>query len=134
MACVYDPNRLYCVYFLASKSRVIYIGITRHLAVRIAGKLRLSRRKTPGGRTLLIGKFRLSSTSSGLSSCIQALAGRLACSADNNPSPRSAGTINAVILRQNPPRPPPEGSAAPRYCHRFFENSMLSLVFVRFCK
>jgi putative endonuclease len=33
---VYDPGRLYYVYFLASKSRVLYIGVTRHLAVRIA--------------------------------------------------------------------------------------------------
>ncbi|HME34149.1 MAG TPA: GIY-YIG nuclease family protein [Candidatus Sulfotelmatobacter sp.] len=31
-----DPDRLYYVYILASKSRVLYIGITRHLAVRIA--------------------------------------------------------------------------------------------------
>ena len=33
---MYDPDRLYYVYILASKSRVLYIGITRHLAVRIA--------------------------------------------------------------------------------------------------
>jgi putative endonuclease len=33
---VYDPDRRYYVYILASKSRVLYIGITRHLAVRIA--------------------------------------------------------------------------------------------------
>jgi predicted GIY-YIG superfamily endonuclease len=34
---MYDPDRRYYVYILASKSRVLYIGITRHLAVRIAG-------------------------------------------------------------------------------------------------
>ena len=33
---MYDPDRVYYVYILASKSRVLYIGITRHLAVRIA--------------------------------------------------------------------------------------------------
>jgi putative endonuclease len=33
---MYDPDRCYYVYILASKSRVLYIGITRHLAVRIA--------------------------------------------------------------------------------------------------
>ena len=31
-----DPDRLFYVYILASKSRVLYIGVTRHLAVRIA--------------------------------------------------------------------------------------------------
>jgi putative endonuclease len=31
-----DPDQQYFVYILASKSRVLYIGITRHLAVRIA--------------------------------------------------------------------------------------------------
>ena len=31
-----DPDRLFYVYILASKSRVLYIGITRHLSVRIA--------------------------------------------------------------------------------------------------
>ncbi len=33
---MYDLDRLYSVYILASKSRVLYIGITRHLAVRIS--------------------------------------------------------------------------------------------------
>ena len=31
-----DPDQQYYVYILASKSRVLYIGITRHLSVRIA--------------------------------------------------------------------------------------------------
>lgn len=31
-----DDPRQYYVYILASKSRTLYIGITRHLAVRIA--------------------------------------------------------------------------------------------------
>ena len=33
---VYDSDRRYYVYILVSKSPVLYIGITRHLAVRIA--------------------------------------------------------------------------------------------------
>ncbi|HZD30532.1 MAG TPA: GIY-YIG nuclease family protein [Candidatus Angelobacter sp.] len=33
---VRHPERLYYVYILASKSRVLYIGVTHHLAMRIA--------------------------------------------------------------------------------------------------
>ena len=33
---MYDRDQMFYVYILASKSRVLYIGVTRHLAVRIA--------------------------------------------------------------------------------------------------